>query len=103
LIIEKGNAPLISFSFKQRSGAVVTLPTDTSKYKVWIRDSANVRQGTGTIQSINSSAGTCQYQSSTLDTANACIATWWASVDIGEPAPRDFEPQHIQIQDPTQV
>ncbi len=103
LTIYKGNAPLMAFSFKQRSGTVVVLPTDITKYKVWIHDSANIRQGAGTISNINASAGTCQYQSSTLDTANACVATWWAEVDLGEPTPRDFEPQKILIQDPTQV
>lgn len=101
--ISKGNAPLITFSFKTESGTIVILPTDSSKYKVWIHDSAGVRQGAGTIQGINSSAGTCQYQSSALDTANACVATWWASVDLGEPVPRDFEPQKIIVQDPAQA
>lgn len=100
-MIHKGNAPLMSFSFVDYDGDVIPVPTDASKYTVKIHDSAGVRDGDGTIQNISSSAGTCQYQSAATDTANACVATWWIDVDLGEPSPRTFDPQKISIQDPT--
>lgn len=103
LTINKGNTPLIAFSFKTKSGNIVPLPADSSKFTVHVHDSASVRNGAGTIASINTTTGTCTYQSVAADTAIACVATWWVSVDLGEPTMRDFEPQKILIQDPTQV
>jgi hypothetical protein len=103
--IMKGDTPLMSFSFATDSESVVSgLPSSPSGYVVWIHDSASVRPGAGTISNINTTAGTCQYQSTAADTANTGVATWWVKVDLGtEPNPRDFDPQKLLIEDPAQA
>lgn len=99
----KGNAPLITFSFSTDSGQISPIPSNPSKYTVYVHDSAGVRTGAGTIQGINTTTGICQYQASPLDTANAGIVTWWTTVDLGEPVPRTFDPQRILVEDPSQA
>ena len=99
--IFKGNAPLMDFSFATDSGTAITLPSDSSKYAVWVHDSVSARLGAGTISNINTTAGTCQYQAVAADTANSGVVTWWVNVDLGEPVPRTFDPQKFLIEDPT--
>lgn len=102
--IYKGNTPLMHFSFATDSGVVVALPNNIAQIRVWIHDSASVRQGAGTLSNLNASAGTVDYLMSALDSANAGIATLWTDALLGgETVPRVFDPQQVLIRDVTQV
>jgi hypothetical protein len=102
--IIKGNSPLLNFSFATRSGGGSwSIPSDPTKYVFWIHDNIGIRQGAGPISNINTSAKTCQYQSAATDWVNACVATIYIDVDLGEPTLRTFFPQKVLIEDKTQA
>lgn len=102
--IHKGNTPLMHFSFATDSDRVVPLPSNIAQIRVWVHDSVSVRQGAGTLSNLNAAAGTVDYLASPLDTANEGTTTIWPDALLGgETVPRDFDPQHVVIQDPRRV